>query len=149
MTKLILTSGLMVLLGLAGCTSSSVSVGCTIEGGVDSILAPAIATGLSCTNTAAITASLQQAGSKVGLCVTATPALKTGVPTILCQALADSLIQVLGTQVPAAWSCSPTAAISTLTTLVNAQCAKLAPAPSPTPSPSPVASPLKKLHKKK
>jgi hypothetical protein len=135
MKKILALVVLSAFLAMSGCTSGT-SVGCTIQGGVDSVLAPVIANGLQCTNQAAIEASLQAAGAKAGLC-TSTTTQSLSATSALCQALADGLVALVGSAIPSAWACTPTSATATLTTLVNGACAALgqpAPAPSATPA---------------
>jgi hypothetical protein len=107
---------LTLVVGATGCPS----VGCDVQTVAVGALAPAIATGLQCTNQAAITATLNALGTKAGLCA----AGQSSLGSAACQAVSGLLLSSLaGAAIPAAWGCSPTAAVGQLTTLVNTACA--------------------------
>jgi len=131
----------LLVLVLFGCTSATTAVVvCDLQTVAVTALTPVIATQLQCTNSAAISASLNQWGSNANLCkasstVTSTSTAVSTTPTlsaplslnaILCESLSGILVQQLAAnEIPAAWGCTATNAVSSLTTLVNQACAKL------------------------
>ena len=136
MKLFILIAFLTLSFSTIGCNVTS--VGCAVQDGVVSTLAPVIASGLQCSNPVAIQQTLNDLGTKAGLCTTAPKTVLGGVCGVVANLLIDSLATA---PIPAAWGCTATAAKDQLKVLVDRACGVLAPAPSF--SPTPVVVPKK------
>jgi len=113
-----------------GCNTTS--VGCAIQNGVVNTITPVIASGLQCSNPAAIQQTLNELGNKAGLCTAAAPQSVFGGA---CSLVANLLIDSLATApIPVTWGCTATAAKEQLKVLVGQACGLLTPAVSPSPS---------------
>ena len=136
-------SVMMVSMFAVGCNAPS--VGCAIQDGVISTMVPAIASGLQCSNQAAITTSLTELGAKAGLCTA--PATDKSILGGACTTVANLLIQSFATApIPAAWGCTAVNATSQLEKVVDSACGLLAPAPVASPSPAAVLKAAKVVH---
>lgn len=135
MLKIAFVVMVALMISLSGCTASS--VGCTVQGGADLIIAPAIAVGLQCSNEDAILASLKEIGQKAGICtVAASPApaptvvpsaqaLKIangGILTAICLDLGQNIVTQLGKAIPAEWGCAATNASAALGGVIGTAC---------------------------
>jgi len=125
MKKIAFLSVVVLMLGLAGCTKNP---GCVIQDTIVSALAPTIATGLQCSNPAAIQTTLTGIIQKTGMC-TQQAEVVAGLPTIgveACKFVGNLVIaQVAGQAIPAEWGCTADNAKAKLADLIAQGCAKL------------------------
>lgn len=133
--------GVLLVVSLFGCTKTNSTltpiqqVGCEIESAVSTSFSAGVASAMSCTNQAAIQASLQTAFGNANLCagpasaVTAAQ-IKTAkslavkpqgvVGNLACPIAVSSALGFLTNSVPSSWGCSASASASTLqSTLVS------------------------------
>jgi hypothetical protein len=115
---------------LAGCVKSCETIRCEIQDKAVAALVPAIASGLQCTNSAAIEKSLVELGAKAKICPMPSPLpaemAASSLGSVACSALADLLIaNFANVSIPAEWGCSADNAKALLKQVVDAQCAKL------------------------
>ena len=116
-------------LALTGCTSKTgQTVGCAVQTAVVSTATVAIADGLQCENSAAISALLTTQADKLKICDSAAAQSlgKVGVKSVIgdvCTQLGQALVANLAAgAIPADWKCSPTAAVSAIAGLVTKAC---------------------------
>lgn len=103
------------------------SAGCAIETGLSGSGATAIATALTCTNQAAIQASLLVALGNANLCKLVVPpagAVKTQglVGSLACPIAVNTIIGFLTNSVPTTWGCAQGASVSALVLSLTAAC---------------------------
>jgi len=118
-----------IAISFSGCTLFR-SVGCEAETTTVSLLTPAIANGLQCTNPNAIQADLQAAADKVNLCTSTKSSISARVSTspasMACQFLGDSLIDLVASNaIPSSWGCDPTVATTSLKGVIGTACGNL------------------------
>lgn len=112
-----------LFIAFTGCTSSQVT--CTAQSVVVSGLTPAIATGLQCSNPAAITASLNQIGANAGICTTPVSLNKPQLSSDVCTLISGLLVTSLAGQIPATWGCTAANASAQLQGTLTTACTKL------------------------
>ena len=106
-------------------------VGCSIETAVTGGMASTVASALTCTNVAAIQASLVTAMGNVNICAKA-PAVtvqskglvKTQglIGNIACPIAITTVVGFLTNSIPTTWGCSANATVAALTTALTAAC---------------------------
>jgi len=114
------------LLGFTGCTKGS--VGCTIEQTIVSGVGPAIATGLQCSNEAAIEADLNAIIGKLNICtkVSERDNKLNKLPAPICSLFANLVLNgVASVAIPSAWGCSAANAKGLLNNLIVTACTSL------------------------
>ena len=115
-----LAMGLMV----TACNSTSVT--CSLESVAATALTPVIASGLQCSNSAAIQATLISLGNQAGLCTAPQPGQQASIGSTVCVAVSGLILdQVAAQGIPASWGCTAANAKDLLKGLVNQACAKI------------------------
>ena len=111
-----------VVLLVAGCSWFK-STTCTLETQLVNGATPLIATALQCSNSAAITASLNSVVGQTGLCST-TPAAGP-----VCTVLATAIVGIAASEaIPASWGCTAANAQALLSSAVATACSAVLPA---------------------
>lgn len=132
MKKLFLVAFLSVLFVCCSCSTIQ-QVGCSVESSVTSVLASTVASSMSCVNLSVIQSDMQSAMGKANLCSVNSNAnqlkahLKGPVGDVVCPIAVQAALGLVGTKVPQAWGCSPSASTSGLATLLTSACIKVVP----------------------
>lgn len=118
---------LMLLVSFGVMSSGCQSVGCTVENVASAALAPAVALGLQCSNTAAIQATLVSLGNQAGLCTAPQPTgQQASAGNAICTTISGLVLdQVAANGIPASWGCTAANAKALIQGVVNQACAKL------------------------
>lgn len=125
----------IVLLCLAACSAKQK---CDVQEKFVTTITPVISSQMACSNPEAIRKDLDAALTKAGLCKKEVDSISTqsiGVPAGVCPIAAALVVEVIGSQVPAAWGCTGGNAKAGLQAALTAAC--LAGVTSTTPSPAP------------
>lgn len=123
---------LIILAFLMGCTSSggtANTVLCDAGKATASVVATGISTALSCSNVAAITATLQTKLQATSICqatssTSAAFTQKSVVGNLICPPVINSLFSGGLSQIPPEWGCTGGATLSTLQATLIATCEK-------------------------
>lgn len=117
------------LMGFTGCSKGcSSGIGCTVEKTIVSGVGPAIASGLQCTNEAAIEADLTAVMSKLNICqqVQERSGKLNTLPAPICSMLANLVLNsVASVAIPSSWGCSAANAKDLLKNLIVTACTSL------------------------